>query len=97
MNGAIGIDYAEADALLERLNAKKTEISTLFDEINGEIVSQLRRVYEGAAGEAIATSITSSTQRANEAIDQMITQIKTRMDQDKADQQATDQALANAQ
>lgn len=97
MNGAIGIDYAKADQLLESLNQKKAEMTTIIQDINDSLVPQIRKCYEGAAAESLINDLLKKANEASEAISQLVTAIGDKMKQDKDEQYARENKLANAQ
>lgn len=92
MNGPIGIDYGRVDELLDKLNTTQTTLTDILGEISSTVVSRLRTDYKGAAGDTVANKLTEASQKATEAVNEIMSNINTRMTQDRTEQEATEKA-----
>ena len=78
------MDYDNMDKLLEFLTGKKKEIDNKLDFLTNNIPPQITENYNGEASEAYKTSVIGEANKVKETIDEMITKLKTNIEENKA-------------
>ena len=78
------MDYEKMDVLLDFLTGKKKEIDNKLDFLTNNIPPQITANYNGQASEVYKSSVVGEANKVRDAIDELITKLKTNIEENKA-------------
>lgn len=90
-----GINYAAVDSMASNIKNLQTQISSIFtDDLCGNVVNSIAGHYDGQAAESYKSAFTQLGNSANEAMNQVVTEMTEKLNEFKEAYQSQDQALS---
>ncbi len=90
-----GINYSAVDTMGSNIKNIQTQISTIFtDDLCGNVVNNIAAHYDGQAAESYKAKFTQLGNTANEAMNQVITEMTAKLEEFKSAYQSQDANLS---